>query len=58
MFGERRSVDLYVQATNDIFDARVKQDERYKQLQNKYRVKNGKSNFAHFQNGHKKRYHK
>ena len=58
MFGGRKSIDLYVRAANDIFDARVAQDERYKQLQSKFKVKNGKSNSVRFQNSHKKRYHK
>ena len=56
MFKGKISLDMYLTACDDIFNARVAQEMKYKQLNNKYNVKNG--NFQRFQNGNKKKHHK
>ena len=40
MFGDKQSIALYVQASNEIYEARVQQDLKYKQMQNKFHVQN------------------
>ena len=58
MIGDKQSLDLYVQASSDIFDARIQSDIHYKQMHNKFMVRNGNYIPNSFHHGKGKRRHK
>ena len=58
MIGEKQSIALYVQASSDIFDARIQEDIRYKQMHKRFLVENiGKKEYNRFHHGKGKRRH-
>ena len=59
MIGDKQSIALYVQASSDIFDARIQEDIRYKQMHKKFLVESiGKKEYESFHHGKGKRRHK
>lgn len=59
MIGEKQSIALYVQASSDIYDARIQEDIRYKQMHKKFLVENiGKEEYNRFHHGKGKKRHK
>ena len=59
MIGDKQSIALYVQASSDIFDARIQEDIRYKQMHKKFLVESiGKKEYESFHHGKGKKRHK
>lgn len=58
MFGDKQSISLYVQASSDIYDARIQEDIHYKQLHNKFYVNRDMAGYNSFHHGKGKRRHK